>query len=73
MKQNNQTATWEETIKKEWDGSRECNYSEEIQDEQCEVCLDTIIRDWYIMKSFKRHSGTKRAICIDCQVTLRRH
>lgn len=56
---------FEEVIYLEHDGTRECNRIK-IEDEQCAICFDTIIRDYYIQKSFKRHKESQHSICLDC-------
>ena len=61
---------FETIILKDHDGTKECNYNE-VEDEQCEMCLDTIIRDYYVQKSFKRYIPTYRVICMDCVNGLR--
>jgi len=38
----------------------------EIRDEQCNVCLNWIIFNWYITKSFKRHRRTALPVCLEC-------
>jgi len=58
-----------EFIKREHDGTRECNYIN-IEDEQCSLCMEWVIYDWHISKSFKRHDSG-HSICIDCQTELK--
>lgn len=48
----------------EHDGTEECNRIK-IEDEQCTLCLDDIVRDYYVTKSFKIHQNG-RSICLEC-------
>ena len=57
---------FEIVIKKEWDGDYETNRLDDIEDRQCDVCLDWVISDWYVVKSFKKHPRVQRVVCFDC-------
>ena len=54
------------------DGDQATNYLEEIEDQQCELCLEFVVLRYYIQRTFKRHVQTKRCICNQCQEELKK-
>lgn len=49
------------------DGDGNTNYLEEIEDHQCDLCLEWVVQNYYIVRSFKQHTKTKRTICSECE------
>ena len=47
------------------DGYEQTNRLENIEDQQCDVCLKTLVSDWHIQESFKMTNGL-HAICFSC-------
>lgn len=47
------------------DGYEQTNRLENIEDQQCDVCLKTLVSDWHIQESFKMTDGL-HAICFSC-------